>query len=153
MLPGFATDFAYAARKDNGEVEACVFNLHGQGTSSHFSYLARNIETFFYTGASPYPGRLHSLRKRLRDPEFSSLFRCFRLCFRYAAAESCRELVLMPADVLFGGCLVVVFVDSVERTLLTTGIIDEVMQSRVDGGRRRLTPHLSTDTFQYDTCN
>eukprot|EP01047_Picozoa_sp_COSAG01_P135014 COSAG01_NODE_65211_length_274_cov_0.571429_2_plen_29_part_01 len=29
--------------------------------------------------------------------------------------------------------------------MLTTGIIDEVMQSRVDGGRRRLTPHLATD--------
>ncbi len=41
---------------------------------------------------------------------------------------------------------------SVERTLLTTGIIDEVMRSRVDGGRRRLTPHLSTDAFRYDTC-
>ena len=41
---------------------------------------------------------------------------------------------------------------AVERTLLTTGVIDEVMQSRVDGGRRRLTPHLSTDTFRYETC-
>jgi hypothetical protein len=58
MLPGFATDFAYAARKNGGTIEACVFNLHGQGTSSHFSYLARNIETFFCTGVSPYPGKV-----------------------------------------------------------------------------------------------
>eukprot|EP01043_Picozoa_sp_COSAG02_P018208 COSAG02_NODE_844_length_16583_cov_116.650267_4_plen_80_part_00 len=58
MLPGFATDFAYAARVDDGTTEACVFNLHGQGTSSHFSYLARNIEEFFMTGTSPYPGKI-----------------------------------------------------------------------------------------------
>ena len=61
MLPGFATDFAYAARLESGTVEACVFNLHGQGTSSHFSYLARNIEMFFSTGVSPYPGKSLSL--------------------------------------------------------------------------------------------
>ena len=38
-----------------------------------------------------------------------------------------------------------------ERTLLTTGIIDAVMESRVAGNGRLLTPHLSTPTFTYES--
>jgi hypothetical protein len=57
MLPGFVSDFAYAARTTVG-IEACVFNLHAGGTSSHFSWLARNIERFFTEGVAPYPGKL-----------------------------------------------------------------------------------------------
>jgi hypothetical protein len=49
MLPGYSTDFAYAARV-GGEVQACAMNLHGGlrggATLAHFSYLCRNIETF-----------------------------------------------------------------------------------------------------------
>jgi hypothetical protein len=94
MLPGFAVDFAYAARLSDGEVVATVCSMQAGGTISHFSYLCRNIERFFIDGVAPYP---------------------------------------------------------VERTLLTTGVIDEVMASRVEGGKRRLTPHLCTDTFVYES--
>ena len=80
MLPGFATDFAYAARKDSGAIEACVFNLHGQGTSSHFSYLARNIETFFYTGKAPYPGKVADVYETQKSFSF---FVCFVLAAKY----------------------------------------------------------------------
>ena len=38
-----------------------------------------------------------------------------------------------------------------ERTLLTTVIINEVMESRIDGSRRWLTPHLCTETFRYES--
>ena len=75
MLPGFVTDFAYAARVDDGTIEACVFNLHGQGTSSHFSYLARNIEVFFMTGTSPYPGKIVAIVVACSRYPVSSLFR------------------------------------------------------------------------------
>ena len=95
MLPGYSTDFAYAARVSGvAEPLACVFSLQRGGATSHFSYLCRNIESFFAKRVSPYP---------------------------------------------------------VERTLLTTGIIHEVMESRVHGGQRRLTPHLATDTFKYES--
>ena len=74
MLPGFATDFAYAARVNGDTVKACVFNLHGQGTSSHFSYLARNIEAFFSAGVAPYPGipltNLKPYRHFVSNPKF-----------------------------------------------------------------------------------
>eukprot|EP01052_Picozoa_sp_SAG31_P027746 SAG31_NODE_2622_length_5362_cov_2.274178_4_plen_219_part_00 len=52
MLPGYSTDFAYACWvADVDEPQACVCTLQSGGTTSHFSYLCRNIETFFSTGA------------------------------------------------------------------------------------------------------
>jgi hypothetical protein len=38
----------------------------------------------------------------------------------------------------------------VERTLLTTGILDAVMESRADGHRRVETPHLEIAYRSYD---
>jgi hypothetical protein len=37
----------------------------------------------------------------------------------------------------------------VERTLLTSGIVDECLRSQADGGKRRATPHLDV-TYQSD---
>jgi hypothetical protein len=35
----------------------------------------------------------------------------------------------------------------VERTLLTSGLVDELLTSQLEGGKRRETPHLS---FSYE---
>ena len=43
MLPGFATDFAFAGRRVGGEIDACVCGLDSGWTQAHFSYLSRNI--------------------------------------------------------------------------------------------------------------
>ena len=36
----------------------------------------------------------------------------------------------------------------VERTLLTSGLVDECLQSQMEGGARRETPHLD---IKYET--
>ncbi len=54
-LNGYVSEFAYAARRRDGTVDACEFHTQEGGPFAHFGYLTRNIEQFFRTGAPPYP--------------------------------------------------------------------------------------------------
>ena len=92
-LNGYVSEFAYAARRRDGTVDACEFHTQEGGPFAHFGYLTRNIEQFFRTGVPPYP------------------------------------------------C---------ERTLLITGVIDAVMNSRSEGCRVVDTPHLDIRYESYD---
>ena len=92
-LNGYAREFAYAARRRDGTVDACDFHTQAGGPFAHFGYLTRNIEQFFRTGVPPYP------------------------------------------------C---------ERTLLITGVIDAVMNSRSEGCRVVETPWLDIRYESYD---
>ena len=92
-LNGYVSEFAYAARRRDGTVDACEFHTQEGGPFAHFGYLTRNIEQFFRTGVPPYP------------------------------------------------C---------ERTLLITGVIDAVMNSRSEGCRVVETPYLDIRYESYD---
>ena len=92
-LNGYVSEFAYAARRRDGTVDACEFHTQEGGPFAHFGYLTRNIEQFFRTGVPPYP------------------------------------------------C---------ERTLLITGVIDAVMNSRSEGCRVVDTPYLDIRYESYD---
>ena len=92
-LNGYVSEFAYAARRRDGTVDACECHTQEGGPFAHFGYLTRNIEQFFRTGVPPYP------------------------------------------------C---------ERTLLITGIIDAVMNSRSEGHRVVDTPYLDIRYESYD---
>ena len=54
-LNGYAREFAYAARRRDGTVDASEFHTQEGGPFAHFGYLTRNIEQFFRTGVPPYP--------------------------------------------------------------------------------------------------
>ena len=92
-LNGYVSEFAYAARRRDGTVDACECHTQEGGPFAHFGYLTRNIEQFFRTGVPPYP------------------------------------------------C---------ERTLLITGVIDAVMNSRSEGCRVVDTPWLDIRYESYD---
>ena len=92
-LNGYVSEFAYAARRRDGTVDACECHTQEGGPFAHFGYLTRNIEQFFRTGVPPYP------------------------------------------------C---------ERTLLITGVIDAVMNSRSEGCRVVDTPYLDIRYESYD---
>ena len=89
-LNGYARGWAYAGRVA-GEVQG-MGALTGGDPHAHFSYLSRNIQTFFLTGQAPYP---------------------------------------------------------VERTLLVTGALDALMDSKHRGNVRLETPHLDISYTSY----
>ncbi|MEE2658242.1 MAG: hypothetical protein VX733_07040 [Candidatus Latescibacterota bacterium] len=92
-LDGYVQEFAYAARRADGTLDATEFFIQNEGPFAHFSYLCRNVERFFQTGVAPYPP---------------------------------------------------------ERTLLTTGIINAVMNSRHECGAVVETPWLDVIYESYD---
>ena len=50
-------DWGYAARV-GGEVVGCEFFLQNTGPYAHFSYLVRNVNTFFKTVSSSQPAEV-----------------------------------------------------------------------------------------------
>jgi hypothetical protein len=54
-LEGYVQEFAYAARRGDGTLDAVEFYLQNEGPFAHFGYLCRNIERFFNSGVAPYP--------------------------------------------------------------------------------------------------
>jgi hypothetical protein len=55
-LGGPAASVEFAARAATGETSGCEVTVGGP-TASHFSYLVRNIERMFLSGAPPYDAR------------------------------------------------------------------------------------------------
>lgn len=93
LLNGFASGWAFAGRRSNGEVDAAEFFLAGD-PHPHFSYLGLNAQQLFLSGEVVYP---------------------------------------------------------VERTLLVSGVLEALLDSRHRGHVLLETPHLSVNYRSYST--
>jgi len=71
-LSGIVQEFAYAARRKDGQVDAVEFYLQNEGPFAHFGYLCRNVESFFKTGIAPYPPQRTLLTTGIIDAVMNS---------------------------------------------------------------------------------
>ena len=71
-LSGIVQEFAYAARRNDGQVDAVEFYLQNEGPFAHFGYLCRNVESFFKTGIAPYPPQRTLLTTGIIDAVMNS---------------------------------------------------------------------------------